>query len=50
MEGYSFIPGSFGGKAAALGTREETAALRTLSDKAKVIEHINSRDHGTGTR
>jgi hypothetical protein len=41
MEGYSFIPGSFGGKAAALGTREEMAALRTLSDKAKVIDHIN---------
>ena len=41
MEGYAFIPTSFGGKAAALGTREEMAALRTLSDKAKVIDHIN---------
>ncbi len=41
MEGYSFIPSSFGGKAAALGTREEMVALRTLSDKAKVIEHLN---------
>lgn len=41
MEGYSFIPTSFGGKAAALGTREEMGAMRTLSDKAKVIEHLN---------
>lgn len=41
MEGYSFIPTSFGGKAAALGTPEERAALRTLSDKTKVIDHIN---------
>lgn len=41
MEGYSFIPNSFGGKPAALGTREEMAALRTLSDKPKVIEHLN---------
>ena len=41
MEGYSFIPGSFGGKAADLGSREEAAKLRTLSDKAQVIEHLN---------
>ena len=41
MEGYSFIPTSFGAKAAALGTREEMGALRTLSDKAKVVDHIN---------
>jgi hypothetical protein len=41
MEGYSFIPTSFGAKAASLGTREETTALRTLSDKAKVIDHLN---------
>jgi hypothetical protein len=41
FEGYSFIPTSFGGKAAALGTREEMAALRMLTDKAKVIDHIN---------
>lgn len=41
MEGYSFIPNSFGGKPATLGTREEMAALRTLSDKAKVIDHLN---------
>jgi len=41
MEGYSFIPNSFGAKPAQLGTREEMAALRSLSDKAKVIEHLN---------
>jgi len=38
FEGYSFIPGSFGGKAADLGSREEAAKLRTLSDKAQVME------------
>src|SRR5437868_3791437 len=41
FEGYSFIPGSFGGKPADLGSREEAAKLRTLSDKAQVIEHLN---------
>ena len=41
MEGYSFIPNSFGGKPAALGAREEVAKLRTLSDKAQVIDHLN---------
>jgi hypothetical protein len=41
FEGYSFIPGSFGGKAADLGSREEAAKLRTLSDKAQVMEHLN---------
>jgi hypothetical protein len=41
FEGYSFIPGSFGGKGADLGSREEAAKLRTLSDKAQVIEHLN---------
>lgn len=41
MEGYSFIPNSFGGKPAQLGTREEMQALRSLSDKPKVIEHLN---------
>jgi hypothetical protein len=41
MEGYAFVPTSFGGKAAQIGTREEMAAMRTLSDKAKVIEHLN---------
>jgi hypothetical protein len=41
MEGYSFIPNSFGGKPANLGAREEVAKLRTLSDKAQVIDHLN---------
>lgn len=41
MEGYTFIPNSFGGKPAELGTREQMQALRTLSDKPKVIEHLN---------
>ena len=40
FEGYAFIPNSFGGQRANLGTQQEAAALRTLSDKAKVIEHI----------
>ena len=41
MEGYSFIPSGFGGKAADLGSREEAAKLRTLTDKAAVIDHLN---------
>ena len=41
MEGYSFIPNTFGAKPADLGTREEMGKLRTLTDKAQVIEHIN---------
>jgi len=41
MEGYSFIPNSFGAKPANLGPREEMQKLRTLSDKAQVIEHLN---------
>ena len=41
MEGYSFIPTSFGGKAADLGSREEMGKLRTLSDKAQIIDHLN---------
>jgi hypothetical protein len=41
FEGYSFIPTSFGAKAADLGSREEAAKLRTLSDKAQVIDHLN---------
>ena len=41
MEGYSFIPNSFGAKPAQLGSREEMQALRSLSDKPKVIEHLN---------
>jgi len=40
MEGYSFIPTSFGGKPANLGSREEAAKLRTLSDKAQVVDHV----------
>jgi hypothetical protein len=40
MEGYSFIPNSFGGKPANLGSREEAAKLRTLSDKAQVVDHV----------
>ncbi|HUR35767.1 MAG TPA: DinB family protein [Vicinamibacterales bacterium] len=38
-EGYAFVPTSFGGKAGA--SREEMAALRTTTDKAKVIEALN---------
>ena len=38
-EGYAFIPTSFGGKPGA--TREEMTAMRTLTDKAKIIEHLN---------
>src|SRR5689334_1111751 len=41
MEGYSFIPTSFGGKPADIGPREEMAKLRTLSDKTQVIDHLN---------
>ena len=41
MEGYTFIPMGFGGKPAELGSREEMQKLRTLSDKAQVIEHLN---------
>ncbi len=41
MEGYSFIPNSFGAKPADMGSREEMGKLRMLSDKAQVIEHIN---------
>jgi hypothetical protein len=41
FEGYTFIPNSFGAKPADLGSREEMAKLRTLSDKAQVIEHLN---------
>jgi len=41
FEGYNFIPSSFGGKPANLGTREEVAKLRTLSDKAQVVDHLN---------
>jgi len=41
FEGYSFIPTSFGGKPANLGSREEAAKLRELSDKTQVIDHLN---------
>ena len=41
MEGYSFIPNGFGGKPAALGDRDAVAKLRTLTDKAQVIDHLN---------
>src|SRR5262245_40243706 len=41
FEGYSFIPNSFGGKPADLGSREEAAKLRSLSDKTQVIEHLS---------
>ena len=41
FEGYNFIPNSFGAKPANLGTREEADKLRTLTDKAQVIDHLN---------
>ena len=41
FEGYSFIPNSFGGKPANLGSREEMAKIRETTDKAQVIEHLN---------
>ena len=41
MEGYGFIPTGFGAKPMSLGSQEETAKLRTLSDKAQVIDHLN---------
>lgn len=40
MEGYSFVPQSFGGAAAQLGGPEEMAKLRNLSDKAQIIDHL----------
>src|SRR5437870_1277958 len=41
MEGYSFVPTSFGAKAADLGSREEAAKLRELTDKTQIIDHLN---------
>ena len=41
LEGYNFIPSTFGAKGADLGSREEAAKLRTLTDKTQVIEHLN---------
>jgi hypothetical protein len=38
-EGYGFVPTSFGGKAGA--SREEMTALRTQTDKAKLIDALN---------
>src|ERR1051325_10696242 len=40
MEGYNFIPSSFGAKPADI-PREEMGKLRTLTDKAQVIDHLN---------
>lgn len=40
MEGYSFIPTSFGGKPPEM-SKEEMGKLRALNTKAQVIEHIN---------
>ena len=41
MEGYSFIPNTFGGKPADLGSKEEMTKLRALNTKAQVIEHMH---------
>lgn len=41
MEGYSFVPNGFGGKPASLGSQEEVAKIRALTDKAAVIDHLN---------
>ena len=41
FEGYNFVPTSFGAKPADLGSKEEASTLRTLSDKAQVIAHLN---------
>ena len=41
FEGYSFIPNSFGGKRAELGGADEANKLRSLTDKAQVIEQLN---------
>ena len=38
-EGYGFAPSAFGGTAAM--SREEQGELRTLTDKAEVIDHLN---------
>jgi hypothetical protein len=39
FEGYNFIPTSFGAKGADLGP--DAAKLRTLTDKAQIIEHLD---------
>ena len=41
FEGYAFVPTTVGGKRADLGTPDEANKLRTLSDKAQVIDHLN---------
>lgn len=41
MEGYTFIPTSFGAAPAQLGSRDDMAKLRTLSNKAQVLDHLN---------
>jgi len=40
MEGYSFIPTSFGGKPPDI-SKEEMGKLRSLNTKAQVIDHLN---------
>jgi hypothetical protein len=40
MEGYSFVPGSFGGRAADLGGADAAAKLRTLTDKTQILQHL----------
>ena len=51
FEGYNFIPSTFGGKPADLGSREEAAKLRTLSDKgfAHAKQQLDSIDPATLT-
>jgi hypothetical protein len=41
FEGYSFVPSSFGARPANLGTREEMAKLRELTDKTQILDHLN---------
>ena len=40
MEGYSFVPRSFGGKAASLGSPDDAKKLQTLTDKTQIIDHL----------
>ena len=40
MEGYGFIPRSFGGKPASLGTPDEVKKLQALTDKTQIIDHL----------
>lgn len=39
MEGYSFVPQSFGGAPAQM-SQEEMTKVRALTDKAQIIEHL----------